>query len=111
MLFVDSGATAIDLEDGDLTASIVASGTVDSNISGTYYIDYNVVDMALNPAITVTRTIIVADRTAPGISLVGSGTINMFRNTLYVDAGANWIDLIDGSGAIIASGTVNTSIT
>lgn len=35
----------------------------------------------------------------------------MFRNTPYVDAGANWTDLVDGSGAIIASGSVNTSVT
>lgn len=58
---------------------------------------------------TVTRTVIVADRTAPVITMNGSGTVNITKDGTYIDAGATWTDLIDGSGAIIGNSNVNTS--
>ena len=49
----------------------------------------------MTPAPTVTRTVIVADRTAPTITLSGSSVVNVMRNGSYMDAGATWTDLID----------------
>ena len=44
--YIDPGATAIDDMDGDITGSIVATGSVDTNVPGTYSITYNVIDSA-----------------------------------------------------------------
>ena len=53
------GATASDIEDGDLSSSIVVTGSVDINTEGTYILSYNVQDSDGNDADTVTRTVIV----------------------------------------------------
>ena len=110
--FTDPGATAIDAADGDLTASIVATGAVDANIAGTYTLSYNVSDSQTNPAPTVTRDVIVADRTAPIITLSGNSTINVEQGSVYTDAGATAADIIDGdvSTSIALSGSVDANI-
>jgi CubicO group peptidase (beta-lactamase class C family) len=56
----DPGYTAYDNVDGDITAKVVVTGTIDTNTAGTYYQYYNVKDAAGNAAATVTRTIVVA---------------------------------------------------
>ena len=59
------GATATDNIDGDLTSSIVTSGSVNTNVAGTYTITYSVSDAAGNSDST-TRTVTVnPDTTAP----------------------------------------------
>jgi uncharacterized repeat protein (TIGR01451 family) len=60
-LFVDPGATAQDLEDGNITANIVASSTVNTNVPGTYTITYNVVDSGGLHAVEVSRTVNVLE--------------------------------------------------
>ena len=68
------GATATDNVDGDLTSSIVTSGSVNTNVAGTYTITYSVSDAAGNSD-SATRTVTVnPDTTAPVISLVGAAT-------------------------------------
>lgn len=57
--FTDPGATASDPEDGDITARIVKTGTVDTNILGTYVITYNASDTQGNAAAPITRTVSV----------------------------------------------------
>src|SRR5690606_37407216 len=57
--FEDPGATATDPEDGDITASIVVSGAVDSSTPGTYTLRYDVMDAQGNAAPTVERVVIV----------------------------------------------------
>jgi len=64
--YTDSGATATDNIDGDLTSSIVTVNPVDTNTAGTYTITYNVSDTALNPATEVTRTVNVLSRPSGG---------------------------------------------
>jgi poly(hydroxyalkanoate) depolymerase family esterase len=59
--FVDPGATASDAEDGDLSESIVVTGSVDTNTRGTYRISYNVSDSQGCPAPETTRRVIVSD--------------------------------------------------
>ena len=59
--FTDPGATASDIEEGDLTASITMTGSVDTNARGTYSIRYNVSDSQQCQASEVTRTVIVSD--------------------------------------------------
>ncbi len=56
-IYLDPGATAQDHEDGNLTSSIVKTGSVDVNTVGTYTITYNVKDSKGLSAATVTRTV------------------------------------------------------
>ena len=53
------------------------------------------------------------DVTAPVVTLIGSGSEDVFSGATYVDAGATWDDGANGSGTIVAynSGTLNTSQT
>ncbi len=60
--FTDPGATAFDYTDGNLTSSIIVTGTVNTNIEGTYTLTYNVTDSEGNKASPVTRTIVVKEQ-------------------------------------------------
>ena len=55
--YTDAGASATDNIDGDLTASIVATSTVNTAVVGTYTVTYNVTDFAGNSAAPITRTV------------------------------------------------------
>lgn len=55
--FTDPGATATDNLDGNITERIIKSGTVNTSVIGTYYINYDVNDSSGNKAITKTRII------------------------------------------------------
>jgi hypothetical protein len=57
-VFTDPGATANDDEDGDLTANITSTGTVNVNEVGLYVITYSVADEAGNTS-EVTRDVYV----------------------------------------------------
>ena len=48
--YIDAGATATDNIDGELTASIVASGSVNIGVVGSYIITFSVSDAAGNAA-------------------------------------------------------------
>ena len=69
------------------------------------------IDSSGNAATQVSRTIHVVDTTKPMITLSGSSVLSVYKNTSYSDAGANWTDNYDGSGSLVASGSVNTSQT
>jgi subtilisin-like proprotein convertase family protein len=110
--FTDPGATASDVVDGNLTGSIVTTGTVNANLAGTYTLTYNVTDSQGNAAPTVTRSVVVADRTLPAITLTGSASMVVAQGSTYTEPGATASDNIDGniSASIVISGTVNTSV-
>ncbi len=57
--YTDQGATATDDKDGDLTASITVSGTVNKDLAGNYTLTYNATDAAGNAATPVTRVVTV----------------------------------------------------
>jgi hypothetical protein len=59
--YTDAGATALDNYDGNLTSSIVVTGSVNTAVVGTYTLSYNVSDSSGNAAVTVTRTVNVVD--------------------------------------------------
>ena len=67
--YVDDGAIAVDNYDGNISKDIIVTGTVDVTILGEHILTYDVVDSEGNAADTVTRTVIVVDRTAPEINL------------------------------------------
>ena len=58
--YIDAGATAVDIVDGNLTSNITTGGTfVNTNAAGTFTITYDVSDAAGNKATQLTRTVIV----------------------------------------------------
>jgi len=64
--YIDSGATATDNRDGDITSKIVTTSNVDTTTEGEYYVTYNVKDGAGNSAIQMTRAVnVLADTAAP----------------------------------------------
>ncbi|WCO01589.1 immunoglobulin-like domain-containing protein [Psychroserpens ponticola] len=108
----EQGATATDNLDGNLTSSIVITGTVNTASAGTYFVNYNVSDSSGNAANQVIRTVVVsADTTAPVITLNGASTINLNVGDTYNEQGATATDNIDGNltSSIIIAGTVNTA--
>ncbi|MFZ1516784.1 MAG: choice-of-anchor D domain-containing protein, partial [Saprospiraceae bacterium] len=63
--YTDAGATANDNCDGDLTMMIVTDNPVNTSVSATYVVKYDVSDAAGNAAIQVTRTVVVHDLPVP----------------------------------------------
>jgi hypothetical protein len=94
-VFTDPGATAFDQEDGNLTAQIVSTSTVNANVVGTYTISYFVKDSS-NLSATTSRTVIVK----PFVCTVNCGggsnlpTVSLTANPAVITLGAtstlNW---------------------
>ena len=83
--YSESGASAIDNYDGNISSLIQVSGSVNPSVVSIYS-DYNISDSSGNAATTVTR--IVVDTTKPVITLNGSPTVTIEVGTAYTDAGA-----------------------
>ena len=56
--YIEDGCVATDEVDGDLTSSIITTGTVDTSTVGTYTLVYSITDSASN-IVSTTRTVIV----------------------------------------------------
>ena len=110
--YTDSGATAQDNYDGDITDDIVTVNTVDTSTVGTYTVTYDVSDANNNDAVQVIRTVNVVDTTIPVITLTGDATVTIEVGATYTDAGATAQDNYDGdiTSSIVTVSTVNTSI-
>ncbi len=107
----DPGASASDNVDGDLSASISVSGSVDTAVPASYTLSYDVTDAAGNVATTVTRSVVVSDQTAPLITLNGANPMSVEAGSTFTDPGASASDTLDGdlSASVVVSGSVNTA--
>lgn len=83
--FVDPGATATDNVDGNLTASIVVTGNVNTATLGVYTLTYNVVDAAGNAADAVTRNVTVTPETGVDNNSDAMALIYAVDRTVYVN--------------------------
>ena len=93
-------ATATDNVDGDITANIVKTGTVNTGVAGTYTLTWNVSDAVGNAATPVTRTVtVLAEPNTAPVANLGSGNIT-------VASGATI--LLDGSASLDVDGTIST---
>ncbi len=113
--YSEPGATAADDTDGNISANIQITGTVDTTIIGTYTITYTVSDAAGNVA-TATRTVNVVesspiDTTAPFIALKYDNPMVVIAGYTYTEPGAIAWDGVDGdiSANIQISGNVDSS--
>jgi len=111
-VFTDPGAAATDNYDGDITAHIVVTGSVNTAAVGAYLLTYNVSDAAGNAAIPVVRTVHVVDTTAPVIQLAGTAELTVEGGSIFMDPGVTATDNCDGdiSADVVVSGSVNTGI-
>ena len=67
--FTDPGATASDVQDGDLSASVVVGGDIlNTNVHGTFVITYDVADSDGNAAGQIVRTVHVKETLSFDIS-------------------------------------------
>lgn len=107
--YADAGATAVDDTDGNLTANITVTGTVNTSALGAYAVVYAVADAWGNNA-TVTRNVTVVDTTPPVISISGPNPFTMDAEKPYNDWGATAADTVQGdvSAAIVVVNNVAT---
>jgi hypothetical protein len=110
--YIDAGASAADVEDGDISANIVVNNPVNTAVPGSYTVTYDVSDTAGNPATQVTRSVTVADTTAPTITMTGTSPVTVEAGSTYIDAGATASDIVDGdlTSSIVVTSTVNTAV-
>jgi formylglycine-generating enzyme required for sulfatase activity len=110
--WAEPGAAGHDARDGNLTASITISGTVDMNTTGTYILTYSVADAAGNEA-NASRTVTVVDTTAPVLTLLGDANMSQAKDSAWVDPGATASDSLDGNltSSITITGTVDVNTT
>ncbi len=102
--YLDLGIECVD--NGLDECIIEVLGTVDSNTLGTYVITYNVTDSADN-LVTLTRSVIVEDTTAP-VVILESSVDTIYSDSVYTDEGVIAIDL--QAVTISVSGTVDETV-
>ncbi|MCL6601504.1 MAG: S-layer homology domain-containing protein [Paenibacillus sp.] len=118
--YTDAGSTAYDDVDGDITDRITTTvssevyglTTIDVAKADIYTLHYNVSDAAGNPAVEVTRKVVVAldpDVTKPVITLLGEPSVQLKNGANYTDTGATAADDRDGdiTERIVATITKN----
>lgn len=94
--YTDSGAAASDALDGDISANIVVSGSVNTAVLGTYVLSYDVSDASGNAATSLSRTVVVEDTNPPMLVSV-SPQDNATDITLDTTVIANFSEAIANS--------------
>jgi hypothetical protein len=107
--YKDSGASAVDVVDGDLSGVVEVLSTVDISKVGSYSVTYSVSDANGNAAIEVARVVNVVDTTPPVITLLGGATIQKEALAEFIDPGVNVVDLVDGNLDPTITGTIDVN--
>ena len=102
--YVDAGAFAIDAVDA--LVQVTSSGSVNTNVVGSYTITYTASDRSGNSA-SATRTVNVVDTTAPVVTVTGDNPATVELGASYTDAGATATDA-SGTVTVVTTGTVDT---
>ena len=112
--YLEAGADAFDIGDGNLTTKIVIVDSVNTAVPGSYTVTYEVTDSSGNTAIQVVRKVSVVDTTPPVIILLGSDPdpVRVAFNGVYIDAGASASDIVDGdiTASIVTNNPVVTKV-
>ncbi len=136
--FTDPGATATDNVDGNLTAKIKETGTVDTATLGSYTLTYSATDAAGNTGSASRLVSVVAssttstatttsqtssgssgsststttpDTTPPVVTLNGAATMSLTQGGTFTDPGATATDNVDGNltSKIVETGAVDAA--
>lgn len=103
--YVEQGASAIDNVDGSVP--VITLGNVDTSVLGTNTITYTATDAAGNTS-TVTREVIVADTTAPVITLAGNSAIELLRGATFIEPETTTaVDSFEGALVVEIEGSVD----
>ena len=110
--FVEPDFYAQDDEDGDLTAVVTVSGTVDTSVRGSSELVYTVIDSDGNPSVPVVLQVIVEDRSPPNLLLTRGPTVPWDLGEPFTEPGWSAIDNVDGDLAaeVVVAGSVDTSV-
>ncbi|WP_327444093.1 immunoglobulin-like domain-containing protein [Clostridium tarantellae] len=103
------GVTATDIENGDLTSSIMVKGDMNTNVPGVYNLIYSVIDNDNNKS-KVSRQVIVRTNEKPKLNGV-ENTIIKIGDTFDPMYGINAVDLEDNdiTANIVIHGTVDVN--
>ena len=95
--FVEPGFSALDKEDGDLSAKVVVTNNVDTAAPGVYKVVYTLVDSFGN-SVSKERIVTVIEKPndAPVITLNGEEEITVYATVPFNDPGVNALDKEDG---------------
>lgn len=106
--YVEPGYSASDNVDGDLTANVTVTGSVNTNTPGSYALTYSVSDAAGNLT-TTTRTVNVVDNDAPSLTLTGANPLTIIQGTAYAEPGYTATDAVEGdlTNDVVVTGTVD----
>lgn len=107
--FVDPGFLAFDDVDGDISANVVTTGSINTSIYGKQYLTYTVVDSSGN-IYQAQRVVVVQEFTPPQLYL--AGTCAFIRaGQPYVEPGFNAFDDIDGdvTADVMVTGVLDTN--
>jgi hypothetical protein len=109
-VYTDAGATASDDIDGNITANIVTTSTVDTSTEGNYTVTYHVSDNAGNVATLVRQVNVAAVLVdeVPTITISGED-VTLVIGDAYTDAGATASDAEDGVLTVSVNSTVDTA--
>ena len=106
--YQDSGATASDTEDGDLTDALAIQNPVDPGVIGDYLVTYDVTDSWGRAAEQVTRSVLVRDTIKPIIALNGPSIVTLAVGDSYQESGAVVTDF-ETDLVVSITGFLNTS--
>lgn len=107
--FVDPGVSAVDFEDGEISAGIISDAElVDTAVTGLYKITYNVSDSQGAAATPIVRTVMVVDPTTPdtepgeeAVTVPGITSIELVNFTAQGEIGKR--TALDHNGVIVLS--------
>jgi hypothetical protein len=93
--YIEFGATATDDCGGPAPTVVIDASEVEIHTVGTYTVYYTATDSAGNVSATVGRTVNISDYSAPKITPVGTPSVVVSTDEVYVDAGATATDDCD----------------
>lgn len=107
--FVDPGCIAFDDVNGDISASIITTGSINTKAYGKQYLTYSVVDSSGNIA-QIQRCVVVQEFTPPELTLL-NGNAYVRAGEEFVEPGFTATDNIDGNinDNVVVSGLLDTS--
>lgn len=91
--FIDSGVSATDNLEGDITSKVNITGSVNNSVVGTYAVSYNVSDLAGNAATEVIREVsVIPPRSQVYINEILAANTNTAMDSDFF-AFSDWIEL------------------
>ena len=106
----DTGATAFDVVEGNLSGQVELRNQSLLSVPGTYNLPYVVFDSSGNKASKTQTIIVTPDTVDPNVALQGSANITINLNESFNDPGATASDACGEVDTILRKGMVNPGI-